>query len=155
MSRGFRVDFKVPEIQKALNQISAYDGKTAQKVEEAVQKSTQNIGKGAKRRVPVLSGSLKKSISTSFNKQTVTGTIAARKPHAHLVEFGASETVSTPETKKALAVDGGSYGPLQAGHKQFAAKAKIPKRREHPFMRPSYEDEKPNLIRNVTKAVQP
>lgn len=146
--RGFRVYFDVPELEKTLSQIKAYDGKTALRVEEAIDISTKNIANGARRRVPVRSRQLKKSIGSRFDKKTVTGYVTARKPHAHLVEFGAKSATVKPERKKALKIpwSGGTY---------FAAKADIPARRERPFMRPAFEDEKPKLIKRVREAVRP
>lgn len=145
--RGFYVNFKVPELQEAINNIGKYDGKTAQKVETAVNDSTKNISKGSKRRVPGRSN-LKKKIGSRFDKRTITGTVAARTPYAHLVEFGAGAATVTPGTgKKALTID-------EFGNRNYASKANIPIRRPRPYLRPAFEEEKPNLIKNVTKAVQ-
>lgn len=151
--RGFRVYFDVPELEKTLSQIKAYDGKTALRVEEAIDISTKNIANGARRRVPVRSRQLKKSIGSRFDKKTVTGYVTARKPHAHLVEFGAKSATVKPERKKALKIPWS--GGLGVGGTYFAAKADIPARREHPFMRPAFEDEKPKLIKRVREAVRP
>ena len=120
--RGFRVDFKVPELGEALKQIGAYDGKARLRIENAVKTSTRAISRGARQRVPVLTGTLKKSIGARFDAKNCVGTIAAKSPPAHLVEFG----------------HGGS-GPAP----------------EHPFMRPAFENEKPELIRAIKEAVKP
>lgn len=149
---GFRVNFSVPELSETVRQIKYYDGKTALKVEEQVKKSTKAIGDEARRRVPVRSGDLKKSISTRFDAKTITGYIAARQPHAHLVEFGARSAVTKPSKKKALKIPW--QGDLGIGGMYYAAKADIPARREHPFMRPAFEDEKPNLIKGIKEAVK-
>jgi HK97 gp10 family phage protein len=119
---GFYVSFKVPELNEALSKLSAYDGKTAQKIEKAVSDSTKAISKGASRRVPIRTGDLKKNVTSRFDKNRVVGTVAAREPYAHLVEFG-------------------HKGPAPAG--------------EHPFLRPAFEEERPNLVRNITQAVKP
>lgn len=151
---GFRVNFSVPELSETVRQIKYYDGKTALKVEEQVKKSTRVIGDGARRRVRVLSGDLKKSISTRFDAKTITGYIAARQPYAHLVEFGAKATVTKPtRQRKALKIPW--KGGLGIGGMYYATKADIPKRRERPFMRPAFEEEKPNLIKGIKEAVKP
>lgn len=146
--RGFYVNFKVPEIEQVLRNMSKYDAKTALKVEGVVHDSTKAIKNGAVRRIHNESGYLKKHTNYSFNKKTITGAIRAKAPHAHLVEFGAKAVVEKPKKKKALTVD-------QFGNRNYAKKVNIPIRKEHPFMRPSYEDEKPNMIRGLKEAVQP
>ena len=142
--RGFYVNFKVPEIQKTLSQISAYDGKARIRVEEAVQKSTKAIRAGMIKRIHNVSGYLKKHTSSSFNKKDVVGLIRAKAPHAHLVEFGHKGALIKPKNNEAL---GTPYGPRE----EVRTKG-VP---EHPFARPAYEDEKPTLIRNLSEAVKP
>lgn len=148
MARGFYVNFKVPELDQALKNMSKYNGKTALKVEGVVQSSTKAIKNGATMRIHSVSGNLKKRTTYSFNKQKITGTIRSRSPVAHLVEFGAKATVVKPSKKKALTID-------QFGNRNYAKEAHIPKRAERPYMRPAYEDEKPNMIRGLREAVQP
>jgi len=142
--RGFGVTFSVPEIKDAVAKIGTYDTKTAAKVEQAIANSTGAIAKGAKSRVPVKTGKLKKKISSQFDRGTLTGRVAAKTSYAHLVEFGAKAASVKPVQKKALLFKGG-----------YSAKANVPARTEHPYMRPSFEQEKPNLIRNVKEAVKP
>lgn len=146
MAKGFQVKFSVPELQQAMDKISAYDGRTAGKIEEAVSASTKAISKGAKQRVPVRSGKLKKSIGSRFDKKTVAGYVSAKTPYAHLVEFGAKTRTIT--SKSPMMID-------ENGIRRFAMSAKIPKRNEKPYMRPAFEDERPNLIKNITQAVKP
>lgn len=154
--RGFYVNFKVPELKQALTDIQKYDTKTAMRIEAAVSSSTKAIGKGARSRVPVKTGDLKKSIRTSFNTQKVEGTISAKQHYAHIVEFGGKAT--TIKSKKPMkfigdaemfAGTGGQFGIT------FARQVSIPKRRERPYMRPAFEAEKGNLIKNITEAVKP
>jgi len=144
MAGGFRVNFSVPELSDAISSLSAFDGKSAAKVEDAISSSTKAIAKGAKNRVPVRTGALKKKISSRFDKGSLTGYVSAKTPYAHLVEFGAKAASIKPVTKKALLFKGG-----------YSAKANIPARAARPYMRPSFEEEKPNLIRNVKEAVKP
>lgn len=146
--RGFRVTMAVPEIQQALDQISIYDTKSALRVEQAIATSTKAIGAGAKQRVSVHTGKLKKKISTRFENKGATGVVSAKTPYAHLIEFGAKSAVERPKTKKVLKL----YSP---GAIFFSKIAHIPARAPRPFMRPAFEDEKPNLISELEKAVQP
>lgn len=148
MSRGFRVNMSVPEIGRTLDQISVYDGKARLRVERTIQQSTKAIGAGARQRVPVRSGKLKKKISTRFENKGATGIVAAKTPYAHLVEFGAKAATIKPATKKAMMIDAN-------GIRRFATQVSIPVRAEHPFMRPAFENEKPTLVRNLAEAVKP
>jgi HK97 gp10 family phage protein len=151
--RGFQLNFSVPELGEAIRKVGAYDTKTAQKIENQVNKSTKNIGVGARRRVPVRSGYLKKRILSRFDARSITGYVAAKAPHAHLVEFGAKGATERPDTKKALKIPW--RGGMGVGGEYYAKSADIPARREHPFMRPAFEDEKPNLIRGIKEAIKP
>lgn len=151
MSGGFRVNVKVPELNETIAKIGRYDGKTALKVEEAISNSTKAIGRGAKSRVHSVTGNLKKAITTKFTKNTCTGEIYTKSPkgnHSHLIEFGVKASTSKPKAKKVMAID-------VQGQRFFRKKTSIPARSARPFMRPSFEDEKPNLIANVIKAVKP
>lgn len=121
---GFYVNFSCPEIKNAISNLKSYDTKTAMKIEQAVSSSTKTIGKEARTRIPVRTGKLKKSVRTNFNITKCEGTVKAKQYYAHFVEFGAK------------------------------ASGNIPKRNEQPYMRPSFEAEKPNLIRNIEEAVK-
>lgn len=127
MSRGFNVHFDCPELRNVLRNIDRYNARTAVNIENAVSASTKNIAKGCRQRVPKRTGDLKKSIRSSFDIRKIQGTVRAKEFYAHFVEFGA---------------------------KAVPAK-NIPQRNERPYMRPSYEEEKPNLIRGITEAVRP
>lgn len=122
MSRGFRVRFDCPELRNVLANMDRYNTRQAVKIENAVQSSTKAIKKGILRRIHDSTGYLRQHTVSSFNKNTVTGVIKEKAPHAHLVEFGHGGPAPAPE---------------------------------HPTMRPAYEDEKPNLIRNLAEAVRP
>ncbi len=129
MGRGFRVNFSVPELQQAVDKLSAYNGRAAARVEDAVSKATKNISKGAKSRVRVRTGKLKKSITSRFDKKSITGYVAAKTPYAHLIEFGARVHDAPPPFGKSWTT-------------------------ESPYMRPAFEQEKPTLIREITQAVK-
>lgn len=148
MAGNFRVNVKVPELESAMSKIGAYNGKMALRVEEAISNSTKAIGRGARNRVRSVSGTLKKSIKTKFNKKGCYGEIYSTAPHAHLIEMGVKR--SKVEAGK------GKFLPLSVGENVFfRKKATIPARPARPFLKPAFEEEKPNLIRNIEKAVKP
>jgi len=145
---GFKVNFSAPEIQVALDQIKSYDGKSRLQIEKVVSDSVKAIRAGAVSRVGSHTGYLKKNIRSNFSVKTVTGQVKAKSRYAHLIEFGARATIVRPRLKKSLKI----YSP---GAIFFTKIAHIPARPPRPFMRPAFEDEKPNLISGLEKAVQP
>jgi HK97 gp10 family phage protein len=156
----FRVYFSVPELNQALDQISAYDGRTAAKIENQVEKSTKNVKAGAVQRVPVRSGDLKKTISARFDRRTISGYVKAGRypgaqkggvPYAHLVELGAGPVTIKSKTPLRIAPPGAEA----AGLNEFSYTVNIPARGKQPFMEPAFNAEKPDLIRGLKEAVQP
>jgi hypothetical protein len=141
---AFTVNLGINDLQRTLGAIQTYDSETQARLRSAVQTSTTAIMLGAKRRVRVRSGRLVKSISMTYDGIKNVGTVRAKSPHAHLVEYGARAVREVPKNKKALTINGG-----------FAASANIPARAAYPFMRPAFEECKPNLIRATEEAVKP
>ena len=141
---AFTVNLGIGDIQRTLGAFQAYDDNTQAKLRSTVQSSTSAIMLGAKRRARVKTGKLVKNISMSYDGARNIGTVRAKSPHAHLVEYGARAVREVPVNKKALTIGGG-----------FAASANIPARQAYPFMRPAFEDEKPNLISGTEAAVKP
>ena len=95
--RGFYINFKVPELQQAVKNISKYDAKTAVKIEDQIQKSTRNIRQGVLRRIHDVTGYLRKHTASSFNRRNLEGAVREKAPHAHLVEFGHGGPFPAPE----------------------------------------------------------
>jgi hypothetical protein len=134
------------ELQEALKSISIYDAKSRLRIEAAVEKSVKEMARLAKSRVPVESGALRKSVFSSFHKIGCVGYFGAKAPHAHLVEFGVKAVTVKPKKKKWLRFNDGYT---------YTKWSNLPARRGRPFVRPSYEQERPELIREIKKAVQP
>ncbi len=145
---AFTVNLGINDLQRTLGAFKTYDAQTQERLRSTVQSSTSAIMLGAKRRARVRSGGLVKNITMTYDGTRNIGTVRAKSPHAHLVEYGARAAKVCPDRKKALhssALEGSG----------FAASASIPARKEHPFMRPAFEDEKPNLLRTTQAAVKP
>lgn len=156
------------ELRKALDAISIYDRKSFQRIEKAIEDGAQAIERGAKRRVPIRSGKLRKSIFSRIDKKGVAGYIGAKAPHAHLVEHGVKEktvdlkdpgTLSKRRQRKGVKVM-----PLKGANPStgdgvrntgFGTKIKIPARAKRPFMTPAFEEERPKIVRSFEQAVQP
>ena len=137
------------ELREAIGSISAYDGAARLRIENAVEATVKDMSRTAKQLVPVNTGRLKKSIFWSFHRKDVVGYFGAKAPYAHLVELGIKkEVVEKPKDKRALMI-------TAASGIQYAASAKIPARGAHPFIRPAYDQGRPEFIRRLKEAVQP
>lgn len=136
------------ELREAIGSISAYDGAARLRIENAVEATCKDMARMSRALVPVRTGKLKKSIFWSFQRKNVVGYFGAKAPYAHLIELGAKASTEKPKDKKALMI-------ASAGKLQYAASAKIPARGAHPFIRPSYEQGRPEFIRRLKEAVQP
>jgi HK97 gp10 family phage protein len=68
--------------------ISRWEAKKMLQVKELVKKTAQNIRRNARRRVPVKSGQLRKSIVIHYSSDRTAAFIRAVAPHSHLIEFG-------------------------------------------------------------------
>lgn len=152
MSNDFRIYYNVPELGRALQQIGAYNGAARMRIEKAVKDSTFEVKKGAKQRVRRRTGKLAETISASFNARNVQGTIKAGSyigsarggaPYAHLVEFGTRPHTIRAQKGKYMEVEG-----------KLVKEVHHPGAKEHPFMRPAYQNEEPKLIENIKKAVR-
>jgi hypothetical protein len=139
---SFKINVNIPEIRDALASIEKYDTVSRARIGGCIQMSAINIASGAARRVSNKDGELQGSIKSKFDLQKLTGTITAKKFYAPFVEFGHQGVYEVPKGKKAL---------LIGGH--FYSHATPPKVEAHPFLRPAYEDEKPNLVASIAKVI--
>lgn len=141
---AFVVNLGINDLQRTLGAFKTYDAQTQERLRSTVQSSTSAIMLGAKRRARVKTGGLVRNITMTYDGAQNTGTVRAKSPHAHLVEYGARAALVRPVKKKALAIG-----------ENVVASAKVPARAAHPYMRPAFEDEKPNLLRATQAAVKP
>lgn len=135
------------ELNKALKQIAFYDGKTQLKVEAAISSGAKRVAADARRKVARDTGSLRKSIKSSFQKKTCTGFAKAMMPHAHLIENGVRTSVAKPKKKKVLRIN-------ERGMLRYTRWAIIPRRRPRPFMKPAYDANVNKIIDDIKKAVK-
>ncbi len=143
MSHIFRIKTD-SNLRSVLNQLSTYDGKTRLKIEEVTSNAVKTIAKGAKNRVPVKKGKLKKSIRSKFNKKIGVGDVFTTLQTAHLIEFGVKAHTVEPN-EKFMRVKGSFIGK----------KIKLPGFSARPFLKPAYEEELPHFISEIKKAVKP
>lgn len=151
----FVTTIKTEGLSECLKDISKYNGRCRLAVENALRQGTKRVAKGARRRVPVESGGLKKSITSSFKTTTLVGYARAKKPHAHLIEFGAKGTVVRPKKKTILQFHRDRWKNY-TGDKTILTfkKVTIPTRRAKPFMLPAFYSEEDKIIADVKKGLQ-
>lgn len=137
------------DIRKTLNQIAFYDGKARLRVEAALAKGAHDMAKDAKAKVPVDSGVLKRSVFSNFKKVGLEATFGAKKPHAHLIEYGVKQSSAAPKRKKAMRI--ADTIAIRYTRKSVI----IPARPAHPFIEPAFESGVSDVVRDVKKAVQP
>ena len=148
MAYTFYAQVDHTSLNKALRQISFYDGATRLKVENAIAAGTKRTGSDARRKVARNTGSLRRSIRTSFKRKNCTGLVKAMAPHAHLIENGVKTSIAEPKNKKVLRI-------VARGLVRYTRWAMIPRRRPRPFMKPAYDANVAGIISDIKKAVKP
>lgn len=130
-------------VTKAIKDIEKYSAKVQGNIRSSIKTSTINVMAGAKNRVPVRTGALKKTIDSELAKDGLSGYVFAKSPLAHLIEFGASAAYIKPKKAKALKIGD-----------RYVSHAVVPERKAKPFMRPAADKEKLNLEKNIREAVK-
>lgn len=142
-------------LNQCLKDIHKYNARCRIAVENALQRGTKAVAKSARRRAPVESGGLKKSITSSFKKTTLVGYARAKKPHAHLIEFGAKESVARPKKKPFMQFHKSRWKKY-TGNKTILRfkKVIIPTRPAKPFMIPAFHENENKIVADVKKGLQ-
>ena len=126
MSRGFYVNMKIPELSNVLKDFAKYDEASQNKLRSAVRGTTKNIMTGTIRRA----GSIVKVRTGNLMKGIG-------------MDYNNTTNIGQVKAKSPHA------HLIEFGHKgRTAAPA-------YPILRPSFEQEKPNFIKDVTNAVKP
>ncbi|MDR2006913.1 MAG: HK97 gp10 family phage protein [Acidaminococcales bacterium] len=139
------VSVEIEGLQEALDAVKWYDQNANQKLRAVIADGVKAISRGARQRIPVKTGGLKKSIRTRmYTDRGVVGYVRAHKPHAHLVEFG-TQGHQTIEKGKRYRIGGN----IRTGKPVFVKGAPA-----RPFMVPAYEQEKPRIEAEVAKVLK-
>lgn len=145
------IAFEVEGLDEAVRKLKIYDSNSRLKIESAIQKAGRSIRDDAKIRVPIRTGTLKRSIGSRFNSNKLQSTVKAdynKAPHAHLIEYGVAQTAIRPKNKKALKFTAG-------GSVRFVRKEVIlPARKARPFMNPAFQAEKPKVEAEIKKILK-
>ena len=114
------------------------------KVKEAVKKSTLNIQRNAKAKVPAKTGHLRRSIATKVSG-TEGEVNTSNVKYAIMVEKGTRAHTITPKSRKALYWQGARHPVKKVNHPGSAAK---------PYLIPAFKQEKPLFIQNLKNAIK-
>lgn len=142
----FNVKVSNAELTKAINQISAYDGKTRLGVEKAMRAGTRRIQRDAAARIPKRTGRLKQSLKSSFSTTKLEGSVYSKVKYAHLVEFGAKATMIRAQRSKDM-----KFTTNQGA--VYAEEVHIPRRSPKPFLQPAYDKNASSVVSDIKKAV--
>lgn len=145
-----RVNINCNDIKKLEVKIPKYNKDVIDRVGNSVRESTFNIEKGAKSNLSnngsVKTGHLRRSIAAKVRGSVnVEGEVSTNVKYAKGVEEGTRPHIIRAKNAKALYWKGANHPVKQVNHPGSKAK---------PFLKPSFESELPNFIRNLEKAVE-
>lgn len=171
--------FDIGNLSDVLKKLETLDAKVQQGVKDEISASALNIQSGAKRLAPVNFGQLRNSIYLKEQKveKGIVFTVGAKASYAPYVEFGTGGKVSIPAGFEELAsgFKGKKAGTFKdmvqaltlwvrrkgiGGGKDksiaYAIAISILKKgmRPQPFLIPSFEAEKPKLIKNILNVLK-
>ncbi len=98
--------FKLHGLKNTEIKISRWEARKTSSMRTLVSRTANNIRRNAKRRVPVVTGRLKKSIQVKYSKDKLAAFVRAVAPYSHLVEFGSAKTGANPKPFLQPAYDG-------------------------------------------------
>jgi HK97 gp10 family phage protein len=125
-------------IDSLKNTIQKLDEKLTKEVSNEINASSLKIQSDAKKLVPVDMGYLRNSIVLDGELGALTYNVEARMPYAAYVEFGTGGKVSIPTGYE-------EYAALFKGTRKVAGM------RSQPYLIPSFEMEKPKLIKRLNE----
>ena len=137
------VEVPANEVAKVLREIDRMKPQARRAVVNSLQKSTKAMARGARSRIRSKTGNLRKRIKVKVDTDKLEGTVKSTAPHTHLVEYGTKRHLLS-KNKKVLKIN----GQLVKGDVYH------PGSKPRPFMRPAFEEEAPNFVRNVRKELE-
>lgn len=96
-------------IAEARKQFARLPEVVRNQINEATDATRKAIVEGAKARVPVRTGELKRSIRSTMDKRRGKAKVSARARHAHLVEFGTVNMPAKPFLQPAAEAERDNY----------------------------------------------
>ena len=133
---------------KATADLSKFHDLTKERNRDVVRQKAAEVQDKAIELVPKDTGKLASQIHLEFvnSEKSTAAKVYTKNKIAHFIEYGTGGAVIVPKKKKALA-------PGATGW--FMAKAVIPARAAHPFMKPAIDFRRPSIEAAVKEAISP
>ena len=131
---------------KATADLSKFNDLTKERIRDVVRQKAAEVQAKAIELVPKDTGKLASQIHLEFvnAEKTTAAKVYTKNKIAHFIEYGAGGAVIVPKKKKTLA-------PGATGW--FMAKAVIPARAAHPFMKPAIDFVRPSIESAIKEAI--
>lgn len=91
-----KLKIKMNGLQNLETKVSRWQVRKTQSIRELVKRTANNVRRNARRRVPVRTGRLRKSISVKYSDDKLAAFVRAVAPYSHLVEYGSAVTGAQP-----------------------------------------------------------
>lgn len=137
-------------LDKAINKFEEISERFQDDIKVAVIGSAFNIEKNAKLRAPSDTGRLRSSIQTEIRKEGFEAIIFSDVNYAMPVEEGAKPHFPPPDALSGWAKRHGLHG-LEFVIARAISRRGLPPR---PFLFPSWDEERPNFINNITNVAK-
>jgi HK97 gp10 family phage protein len=131
--------FRITGVREAMVMIMSAANNHPKKIKQQTAISARAIANSAKKKVPIDTGDLKRSIAVDL--QGFTGTISANEDYAPFIEFGTGAGVDVPNGFEPLAI-------------QFKGKKRKTNRKAQPFLVPAFLEEIPKYKEACQRIIQ-
>lgn len=101
-----RLQLKLSGVDGVQRSVSRWEVKKIAAVRALIKRTANNIRRNAKRRAPVKTGRLQKSIQVKLSRDKLAAFVRAVAPYSHIVEYGSSVTGAQPRPFMQPAFDG-------------------------------------------------
>lgn len=100
-----RLQIEINGLGNIERKVSRWQASRIYAVRALVKKTANNVRRNARRRAPVVTGRLRKSIQVKYNKDKLAAFVRAVAPYSHLVEYGSAVTGAQPKPFMQPAID--------------------------------------------------
>lgn len=101
-----RLQIEIRGLKNMEVKLSRWQAKKISAVRALVKKTANNVRRNARRRAPIQTGRLRKSIQVKFGDNKLSAYVRAVAPYSHIVEYGSAATGAQPRPFLQPAFDG-------------------------------------------------